>query len=185
MPRGPLIAFVVVLLAGALSAGGYLLKKREAIASTPSAYTGASVLLLLKAGSEACADETVFDQHSQIARFGAFPAPGTSAAPPIEVSARGYTDGEFRNDYRSSSRVAGGWRGMRTLDVPLAPPRTPVFGDLCVRNVGSEPINLLGSEDGRAYSRPSVRVDGKPTAIELEFRLLQRGRHSLISRAGA
>src|SRR5262249_14702094 len=81
-------------------------------------------------------------------------------------------------------RVEGGWRGLRTLDVPLTPPSTPVFGFLCVRNAGDEPINLLGSEDGRAYSRPTVRVDGKETATELQFRLLQRGRHSLVSRVG-
>jgi hypothetical protein len=184
MARGPLIAFVAVLLAGALAAGGYLVKKREAIASTPSAYTGAGVWLPLNAGSEACADETVFDQHSQVARFGAAPAPGTSVTPAIEVTARGYDTGEFRNDYRSSHRVEGGWRGLRTLNVPLTPPSTPVFGFLCVRNVGDHPINLLGSSDGRAYSRPTVRVDGKETATELQFRLLQHGRHSLISRTG-
>jgi hypothetical protein len=184
MARGPLIAFLAVLLAGALAAGGYLLKKREAIASTPSAYTGANVWLPLQPGSEACADETVFDQHSEIARFGAAPAPGTSVTPAIEVTARGYDKGEFANAYKSSHRVEGGWRGLRTLDVPLTPPRTPVFGYLCVRNAGDQPINLLGSEDGRAYSRPTVRVDGKETATELEFSLLQRGRHSLLSRTG-
>ena len=184
MARGPLIAFVAVLLAGALAAGGYLLKKREAIASTPSAYTGARIPLPLNAGSEACADETVFDQHSQIARFGVLATAEGSVAPPLEVTARGYTEGEFRNGYRSSSRVEGGWRGTRMLDVPLTPPHTPVFGSLCVRNAGTVPITLRGSEDGRAYSRPTVRVDGKETATELEFSLLQRGRHRLVSRVG-
>jgi hypothetical protein len=184
MARGPLIAFVAVLLAGALAAGGYLLKKREAIASTPSAYTGAIIPLPLKAGTEACADETVFDQHSQIVRFGVLATEKGSVAPPLQVTAVGYADGEFRNGYRSTHRVEGGWRGTRMLDVPLTPPHTPVFGRLCVRNLGNQSIDLRGSEDGRAYSRPSVVVDGHTTPTELEFSLLQSGRHSLVSRIG-
>src|SRR6185369_14934522 len=114
-----------------------------------SAYTGLYQALPLKPGSEACADETVFDPDSQIARFGASAVQG-KPAPPLEISARGYTEGEFRNGYRSTFRLAGGWQGTRALNIPLTPPRAPVFGFLCVRNLGDVPVELAGSLDGRA-----------------------------------
>jgi hypothetical protein len=183
MGRGPLLAYIVVMCVAAVSATAFLLSKREVIASTPSAYTGPTVPLPLPAGSEACADSIVFDTRSGIARFGATSTAG-NAAPDLRVTAKGDTEGAFRNDYRSTTRVPGGWQGTRRLDVPLTPPRTDSFGILCVRNLGDVPVDLVGSVDGRAYSRPTVRIDGKETEIELQLRLMERGRHSLLARIG-
>ena len=53
-----------------------------------------------------------------------------------------------------------------------------------MRNLEDRPVDLVGSLDGRAYSRPSVTIDGKPTEIELQLRLMEPGRHSLLSRVG-
>src|SRR4051812_21338306 len=120
MAKGPRIAFAVVLLIGALTTAVYLFKPREALTSTPSAYTGITVPLAIKGGSEACADEVTFDTDSQIVRFGATVTAGTPSAPPLEVTAKGYSDAEFgpyRNGYRSTARLAGGWTGAKTFDV--------------------------------------------------------------------
>jgi hypothetical protein len=183
MGKGPRIAFAAVMCVLALLTVAFLTESREVIESTPSAYTGQTVPLPLAAGSEACLDEIVFSTRSGIARFGAT-ATGGNPAPELQVTARGYTDTEFRNDYRSVARVPGGWQGTRELDVPLKPPSKDSFGYFCVKNAGAVPIELVGSLDGRAYSRPTVRIDGNPTEIELQFRLLQTGRHSLLSRIG-
>jgi len=183
MARAATAAFVAVLVAVAvLPVRAYLTEPREIIVSTPSAYTGITVPLPLPARAEACADEILFDIKSSVARFGATASAG-STAPSLEVTARGYVDGPYRNDYSSVTRLPGGWSGTRQLDVPLRPPRSPAFGTLCVRNLENRPVELVGSEDGRAYSRPTVRVNGEQTPIELQLRLMESGRSSLLSRA--
>ena len=127
------------------------------IASTPSAYTGLTVPLPLPAGSEACADEILFDANAGIARFGAT-APAGTPAPALEVTARRLQRRRATAaTTASSARVPGGWTGHAQLDVPLTPPRTRRrSATLCVRNLGDRPIDLVGSQDGRAYSRPTV-----------------------------
>ncbi len=98
--------------------------------------------------------------------------------------ARGYEDGPYGGPYRAVARVPGGWEATRQLDVRLSPPRSAVFGTLCVRNLGDQPVDLVGSHDGRAFNRPSVTVNGEPTPTELQLRLLEPGWRSLLSRAG-
>ncbi|MDA0164763.1 hypothetical protein OM076_31130 [Solirubrobacter ginsenosidimutans] len=183
MGRGPLAVFVAVLAIAGLAALGYMTKSREVIASTPSAYTGLTVPLPVPAKGEACADEILFDTNAGIARFGAT-APAGAPAPAIEVTAQGYPTGEYRSDYRSSYRVAGGWTGQRQLDVPLQPPPKAVFGTLCVRVLDDRAIDLVGTEDGRAFARPTVRVNGVVSPLELTLRLMEPGRHSYLSRLG-
>ncbi len=184
MARSPLAVFVGVLLGVALlPVLSYLTESREVIASTPSAYTGITVPIGLPAHSEACADEILFDTNARIARFGAT-APEGAAAPALQVVARGNQQGDYRSDYRSDVRVKGGWVGTRQLDVPLEPPASAAFGTFCVRNLGDGSIDLVGSENGRAYSRPTVRLNGDALAVDLQLRLLEAGRSSLLSRAG-
>ena len=98
--------------------------------------------------------------------------------------ARGYEDGPYGGPYRAVARVPGGWEATRQLDVRLLPPRSAVLGTLCVRNLGDQPVDLVGSHDGRAFNRPSVTVNGEPTPTELQLRLLEPGWRSLLSRAG-
>ena len=183
MPRAPLVVFLAVMAVAAIAALAHLGKTREVIASTPSAYTGLTVPLALPAHREACADEIVFDTDAGIARFGAT-APVGGTAPSLEVTARGYTFGPYRNDYSARARVAGGWTGTRQLDVPLTPPREAVWGTFCVRNLGGVPVDLVGSQDGRAFSRPAVKVNGEPSPLELQLRLVEPGRTSVLARLG-
>jgi hypothetical protein len=184
MARAPLAVFVAVLVGVALlPVRSYLTEPREVIASTPSAYTGLTVPIELPARGEACADEILFDTDARIARFGVTAPEGTTA-PPLEIAARGNTDGEYRSDYESTADVKGGWTGTRQLDVPLEPPRRAVFGTFCIRNPGSDPVELVGSENGRAYSRPTVRVNGQVNPIDLQLRLMETGRSGFVSRAG-
>ena len=183
MRKAPLAVFAGVLLVFAVVALSYLTSSREAITSTPSAYTGLTVPLPVPARGEACADEILYDTDSGVARFGAT-AIGADAAPALEVVARGNADGPYRSGYRSVARLEGGWHGTRQLDVRLRPPHTAVFGMFCVRNLGDKPISLVGSDDGRAYARPTVRVNGKVTGVELQLRLLEARRSSILSRLG-
>jgi hypothetical protein len=183
MGRAPLVAFVAALVIAAVPVWGFLTEPREVIASTPSAYTGLTIPLPVPAGGEACADEILFDRDAEIARFGAT-APAGASGPALEIEARGQAKGPYRNAYRSAAEVPGGWTGTQQFDVPLQPPSSAAFGSFCVRNTGEQPIELVGSADGRAFSRPTVSVDGQPVAIELQLRLLEAGRHSLLSRLG-
>ena len=153
------------------------------IASTPSAYTGVDVPITVSAGGEACVDEILFDADARVARFGAT-GPPTGRAPAVEVVARGYSDGDYRSDYTSVVRVSGGWTATRQLDVRLEPPRRSVFGTFCVRNLGSRPIDLVGNENGRAYSRPTLRVNGEVSPHDLNLRFLQGANSNYWSRAG-
>jgi hypothetical protein len=178
MRKGPLLVFAAVLAVAALAALHSLTRPREVISSTPSAYTGPTVPLPLAAKAQACVGVVTFDTDSQIARFGAT-APAGGAAPELVVTARADDGG-----YRYERRVAGGWTGQRQLDVPLIPPRSAVFGTLCIRNAGAHPIDLVGSLDGRAYSRPHVEIDGHSIETELQLRLLADGHHSVLSRLG-
>jgi hypothetical protein len=183
MRKGPLIVMLVVLCVAAVPVIAYLAKPREVISSTPSDYTGLTVPLRLPAGAEACDDLIVFDTDSQIARFGVSAAPNTTA-PALDIVARGATSGPYRNGYRSAFHLPGGWSGTRELNVPLRPPHTAVFGDLCIRNLGDQPVDLVGGQDGRAFSRPTVSIDGQPQPLELQLRLLQSGKKSILSRLG-
>jgi hypothetical protein len=184
MARAALAAFAAVLALAAIPAIAHLTERREMIASTPSAYTGLTVPLPLPASGIACADEILFDTDARIARFGAT-APKGEPAPPLEIEARGNTEGKWRSDYADTARIPGGWRGTRQFDLPLRPPAQAGFGTFCVRNLGDRPMSLVGSEDGRAYSRPTVKINGEPSPIELQLWLMEPGKRSLLARSGA
>ncbi|HYM56473.1 MAG TPA: hypothetical protein VES79_00780, partial [Solirubrobacteraceae bacterium] len=175
--------FLAVLVAVALfPVRLYLTEPREVIVSTPSAYTGTTVPLPVGGGATACADEILFDTDARIARFGAT-APANRPGPALEVVARGAREGPYRNDYRSVARVPAGWRGTSQFDVPLRPPRSESFGELCVRNLSDGRVDLVGSKNDRTLSRPTVRIDGEATLTDLQLRLMEPARHSLVSRA--
>jgi hypothetical protein len=179
MGKGPRIAFAAVMTLFALVAIGFMVAKREVIASTPSAYTGPYQALALPAGSQACADQIAYDRHSQVARFGVTAKPGTKG-PELEVTATGDPG------YRAIARVPGGWTGTKTFDIPIAtPPRGgDAYGEFCIRNPSRLDVDLVGSVDGRAYSRPTVSVDGHAIQTELVLRFVEREQRSLLARLG-
>src|SRR4051794_26291972 len=184
MGRGPLAVFAAVLLVTGVAALAYMTRSREAIVSTPSAYTGLTTPLTLPPNGQACADEILYDTNGRIARFGATTRPGATA-PDLEVTAQSYPrTSAYTSPYRFAARVPGGWTGAKTLDVPIRPPAKQTFGTFCVRNLSDAPFDLVGSQDGRAYSRPSITIDGQPSPLELQLRFMQAGRHSLLSRVG-
>ena len=176
-------AFLAVLLVAALPTYAYLTKPREAITSTPSSFTGVTAPIAVPAGAEACADLILYDPRSQRARFGAAPADGTPA-PPLEIVARGDRTGEYRSAYVSTARVPGGWTAEREISVPLDPPGHDTFGTFCVRNDGAVPVSLLGTENGRAFSRPTVTVDGEAQALDLQLTLTEARPRSILARVG-
>src|SRR3954452_20800773 len=159
MARRALVALAAVLAIAAIPVVAYLLKPREVVSSTPSSFTGATVPLPVPARGQVCADELLFDTDSQIARFGAT-APRGGPAPALEIIVRGNTTGPYRSSYASEARVPGGWTGTRTPDVALTPPRRAEFGTLCIRNTSDRPVGLVGQQQGRANSRPTVTVNG-------------------------
>ena len=181
MARRAVVALAVVLAITAIPVVAYLTKPREVVSSTPSSYTGVTVPLPVPARGQVCADEMLFDTDSQIARFGAT-APRSGPAPALEIVARGNTTGPYRNGYASRATVPGGWTGTRTLDVGLDPPRRSAFGTLCIRNPSDRAMALVGQQQGRANSRPTVTVNGSVTPTELPLRFMERGRRSLLAR---
>jgi hypothetical protein len=183
MAKRATIAFIAVLIVAAIPVGRYLLKPREVISATPSSNTGATAPLPMAPRGVVCSDGVLFDTDSQVARFGAV-APRNAAAPALEVVARGDTSGPYRNGYVFRATVPGGWRGTRTLNVDLQPPRRAAFGTLCIRNASDQAMTLVGSQQGRAGARPSVTVNGQLTPIELPLRLLEHDRRSLVARTG-
>jgi hypothetical protein len=183
MRRAPLIAFVAVLALTAIAAGRFLTAPHEVIASTPSAYTGGTVPLDLASGSELCSDQILFASNAGIARFGATSS-GAAPAPALDVRAAGETAGRYRSDYHAEAQVPGGWSGTRQIDVPLTPPRTDTMGTLCVRNPGPAAVTLIGTAQGRAAARPTVTIDGTPSEFEFSLRIMEPGRHTIVSRLG-
>jgi len=184
MARVATVAFVALLVGVVLlPVRSFLTKPREVIASTPSAFTGATVPIALADGAEACADEILFDTNAEVARFAAT-APAGTVAPALEVVARGNPEGELRSAYVAEARVKGGWSGTRVLDVPLEPPRRATFGTFCVRNLGSGPIELVGNENDRAFSRPTLEIDGEASPDDLPLRFLAAEPASFAARGG-
>lgn len=173
-------AFLVVLALAALPALRFLDTPREVVTSTPSAFTGIEVPITLPEGADACADEILYDERSRVARFTATAA---APAPALIVTARGYEEGEYRSDYVAQVDVAGDWTGTRRLDVPLEPPPEAVFGTFCIHNSGPGSIDLAGNVNGRAYSRPTLRINGEPAADDLNLRFLDGTSRSYASRA--
>jgi hypothetical protein len=181
MARRAVVALAAVLAIAVIPVVAYLAKPREVVSSTPSSFTGATVPLPLPAHGRVCADELLFDTDSEVARFGAT-APRTGPAPELEVVGRGNTTGPYRNAYSSRTTVSGGWTGTRTLNVRLRPPGNAVFGTLCIRNTSGRAMALVGQQQGRANSRPTITVNGSVTSIELPLRFLARGKQSLLAR---
>ena len=157
MARRALIALAAVLVITAVPVVAYLTEPREVVSSTPSSFTGATVPLPVPARGQVCANELLFATDSQIARFGAT-APRSGPAPTLEIVARGNTNGPYRNSYSSSATVPGGWTGTRTLNVGLRPPAEASFGTLCIHNPSDRAMALVGQQQGRANSRPTVTV---------------------------
>src|ERR671916_325465 len=82
---GVAIAFALGLALAALGPmRGFLTQEREALESTPAAYTGTIVPVPLDEGQEACADQITFGPDTQLARFAAIARPG-EPAPPLRV----------------------------------------------------------------------------------------------------
>src|SRR5919197_2869422 len=184
MAKLALVAFVAILvLVAAFPLRSHLTAPHEIVTSTPSDYTGLDHPFELPGNGVACADEILFDTDTRIARFTAGAKRG-DPAPSLRIEARGYPEGPYRSAYASSRDVPGGWKGSRTLDVPLQPPRSAAFGTFCVRNLETRAIDLLGTEDGRAGSRPTVAVNGTKIELELKLRLLAPGRSSYLARSG-
>ena len=181
MARRLLVLFFAVLaLVAVLPVGKYLTRKRDAITSTPSAYTGGIVPEMVPPHGSACVDQILFDTDTRVARFGASAKPGTPGAP-LVIDATGSDPA----GYSSRSFVPGGWSGTRAIDAPLRAPERETLGTLCITNRSDQPLTLLGRNDDRTRSRPLLHIDGVTNPdLELPVTLLEGKQSSLLARAG-
>jgi hypothetical protein len=180
MAKRLIALFVAVLAIAAIPVAKYLTKQREAITSTPSAYTGGIVPQQVPPHGSACVDQILFDTNTEIARFGAT-TPRGKPGPPLVVDATG-------NDpagYSSRAFVPGGWTGTRLIDARLQAPKQATLGVLCVTNRSGQPLTLLGRNDDRTRSRPLLHINGLTNPdLELPVTLLEGHESSLLSRTG-
>jgi hypothetical protein len=172
-----LVAAIAMLVAAAAFFVPYLTKKREVVESTPSVAPlppGGLVPMTLQPGDDLCLPDIPLTPRSEVVRFSAS-APG-GAGGPLEVSLKG-------PGLRSATRLAGGWRnGM--LDVPLSPPRSSVRGSICIKNVGSRPASVMGTEPGQKFARPTPLVNGVPHVQDVPMTFHRRSPASLVARTG-
>ena len=179
----PLLAAVAVALAFLWGVGDSLrpfaTTDRDVVQSTPglgaldSRYT-----VRLRPGDRACVRPVTLTPRSQQARVRVL-APQTAPAPPIEVTARG-------PGYRATGTIAGYRTGGD--DIPaaaLTPPARELDGEVCMRNAGRTPVELVGAQDIRSQVPAELVVDGDVVAgKDLELTILERERRSIVERPG-
>ena len=181
--RAPLIAAVAVAFAilwgAADSLRPFATYDRDVVDSTPglgaldSRYT-----VTLRRDQEACIRPVTLTPHSEIARFRVL-APAKRPAPPLEITASG-------PGYRSSATVSGYPTGSDQLPrAELDPPGRTVTGEVCARNAGRTPMELVGAQDIRSQVPAALLVDGEDVAgKDIELTLLQGEPKSIAERPG-
>ena len=140
----------VLLLAGALA--WYLPPLRAhtrpmaEVPAPPALFFAAR--LSVPAHRRACQRSVTVTSDSRVAQFDLFPAPGaTSGGPPIR-----FTLGA--PGYHAQADVSGGYPGGAAA-LPITPPPHDVIATACFANLGSAPLILVGSTEGRTVARPA------------------------------
>lgn len=170
------LAAVAMLLWQLGAVSGFVTDRREASTSSPG--LGALFtreVVLLRAGGRACMRPVTFYADTGQARV-RMRAP-RSPTPRIDLQMRGPGYSGVARIPRLDPQV----EVMTAAEFPR--PGREVTGELCFRNRGPTPIQLVGTNEGRSLTPVDLRVNGrlKPTA-DLELVLLKAGSHSLGSR---
>ena len=85
--------------------------------------------------------------------------------------------------YYSHAMIAAGWgEGITRLQVALDPPPRSVRGTVCVRNVGSRALRLLGSNEVAHISRSRSTVSGAPAPAQIALWFTRSEHVPIVSR---
>jgi hypothetical protein len=169
------LAWLLLIAAGAcLLFLPPLLRKQQRIASTaasPSLF--ALPGFAVEPGQQACMESVTLGPHGDVVEFW-LAAAGAPGAPPVEavLSAPGYLTRAY---------LAGGHPPGAAL-LPIAPPPHEQIGLVCLLNRGSSPLQLLGSQEARSFSRAQLVIAGRAVVGEIGLALLDGRPRSLLDR---
>ena len=181
--RGALVSAAAVAFAilwGAVdSLRPFATFERDVVQSTPglgaldSRYT-----LALEPGDVACMKPVTLTPDSEIARLRVL-APEGAPSPPIEITARA-------GGYRATATAVGYPAGGDTLVAgALDPPDRELRGEVCARNAGETPVELVGAQDVRSLVPADLTFNGEAVeGKDLELTLLEAERRSIAERPG-
>src|SRR4051794_31652158 len=147
-------AAVVVLLVVAVGrVAPFALEQRQVVSSVPvppPLFTISPVRI--PPGRSACTNDVALDRDSGVAAVRA--APSATGPVRLALSARA---GDWRAvaQFRSGLGVHGD-----VLEAAFPPPPAPRTATLCVRNAGSGPVALVGTEEPRTATPSVTTIEG-------------------------
>jgi hypothetical protein len=157
----------------------YVTFDRDVVASTPalgaieSRYT-----ISLRRGDEVCVRPVTLTGRSQLARFRVLDADGPPV-PPLEITARA-------PGYEAKTTLSGyDAPGDQIPPAKVEAPDRELRGEVCARNTGSEPVELIGTDEIRSQVPAETLLNGEPQPNkEIELTLLEDRKAGLIERPG-
>jgi hypothetical protein len=177
--KSALAGLAAVLLGAAVLWAPFLLRSHPVATSTPSPGPRASRLdITLKPGSEACVRPVALDRATAQAQvLVSSRRPGTATLG-IEASAPGYR-AQRTVTVPTSSEV----RGARAA---IQPPPRDLTGSVCVRNTGTAPVSLFGTNEATSIGLAQTSVDGRSlgAAPAIKLTLLEARDRSILGRLG-
>src|SRR4051812_30917743 len=173
----PVVTALVVVFGALVWFVPYVEQSRQPVSSTGASPPFYSVRPVpLAPGSLACMTDVTIDTNAGLAQFVAIP--GSQAAPPLRVSARG-PDG-----YQSPAvQLSGGYRNPTPQTAAIRPPTRALIGEVCVRNVGRVAVSLVGTTEKRTSGRERTVIDGRRVAPDVQLQLLQNRTRTLLEEA--
>jgi hypothetical protein len=184
MSKPVVITVAVISAVAAVLFGRFLLADRDLVASTPSPRPVFKITLIdVPPGEPLCIRNVTIPKDARQIRFqvGTFGRPGPGLD--VSLTAPGYS---------GRVEVPAGYADSALVVEPMRPPRTDVFGQVCVRHDGADKIALVGSTEERTRSRPADTVAGRPVDPDA-YLAFYEGRHgsalgrtpAIIDRASA
>jgi hypothetical protein len=177
--RAALLGVLAVLAGAAFLWAPALLRSHAVVTSAPSPGPWLSRLDIgLRPGSEACVDRVALDTATERIQVRVSSRGPSTARLAMEASAPGY-------------RELGSVDGPTTtkperVQARIRPPDRNRVGTVCVRNAGSSPVSLFGTNEPTAIGVSRTTVDGRSLGDEqaIELILLEGEDRSIVGRLG-
>jgi hypothetical protein len=173
----PAVAGTLMLVAALAWGLPWLTKARPDRTSTPTPPPFATIApITLKPGQVACEDVVAFSTDTRVVTVLSAKFDGTG--PKLRVVA------STPDGWRATSVIEAGYHGLEGLSATIAAPPKDAIGGVCVRNVGSEAVDLQGTTEGRIQSRSSTSIDGEVIPEKLSLLLAEARDRSIADRPG-
>lgn len=173
--RRPRLATACALLMALLLVAGGLIwyrpvltTPRQNMAEVPAPPAlFAATQYALPGHKRACMDNVTVTPQSQVVEFQLFPARSAKGGgPPVAFSVQG-------PGYQATSFLHGGYPGGIAL-LPLSPPKHALIATACIRNLGTSPVSLVGTDEARTVSRSHpLTVGARPLPGDVALAFLQ------------